>query len=149
NLGVSGYGPQQELVVLKRFGLPRNPRLVVWQFTEWNDVIDAQVYASRNDPAIPTGRTLTTLYLGNSPVVRLLPRVLPPRLPNTLRFRRSDGRIEEQAFWPYQADHHERYPVGFAETRKAIAEAHALCRERGIAFAVLYVPSHVRVLWPS
>ncbi len=49
NLGVSGYGPQQELVVLKRYGLPSNPRLVVWQVTEWNDVLDAETYSLRGD----------------------------------------------------------------------------------------------------
>jgi hypothetical protein len=32
NLGNSGYGPQQELAVLKRFGLPLRPKVVVWAF---------------------------------------------------------------------------------------------------------------------
>jgi hypothetical protein len=149
NLGVSGYGPQQELAVLKRYGLPRNPRLVVWQFTEWNDVIDAQTYAIRNDPSVPSGLTLKALYQGSSPLARLVRTVLPPRLPNTVAFLGSDGRTDRQAFWPYRHDHHKAHPRGFTETRKAIAEAHALCRERGVGFVVLYVPSHVRVLWPA
>ena len=38
NLGHSGYGPQQELVVLKRYGLPLHPHTVIWAFFEGNDL---------------------------------------------------------------------------------------------------------------
>jgi hypothetical protein len=41
NLGVGGYGPQQELGVLKRYGLPKNPKYVLWGFFEGNDIRDA------------------------------------------------------------------------------------------------------------
>jgi PAS domain S-box-containing protein len=44
NLGQSGYGPQQELVVLKRYALPLRPEYVVWVFYEGNDLLDAQQY---------------------------------------------------------------------------------------------------------
>jgi lysophospholipase L1-like esterase len=40
NLGQSGYGPQQELLVLKRYGLPLRPHTVVWMFFEGNDLWD-------------------------------------------------------------------------------------------------------------
>lgn len=45
NLGQSGYGPQQELAVLKRYGLPLHPKTVVWMFYEGNDLLDARGYA--------------------------------------------------------------------------------------------------------
>jgi len=45
NLGRAGYGPQQELAVLKRYVLPLHPRFVVWVFYEGNDLYDAQQYA--------------------------------------------------------------------------------------------------------
>jgi PAS domain-containing protein len=45
NLGQSGYGPQQELAVLKRYGLPLHPKSVVWVFFEGNDLLDAHEYA--------------------------------------------------------------------------------------------------------
>ncbi len=41
NLGQSGYGPQQELAVLKRYALPLHPKSVVWVFYEGNDLRDA------------------------------------------------------------------------------------------------------------
>ena len=45
NLGQSGYGPQQELAVLKRYALPLHPKYVVWVFYEGNDLADAEDYA--------------------------------------------------------------------------------------------------------
>jgi hypothetical protein len=51
-------------------------------------------------------------------------------------------------FWPYEPDPHRRLPEGFAETRRSIVTAFETCRSRGIGFVVLYVPSHVRVLFP-
>ena len=45
NLGQSGYGPQQELAVLKRYACPYDPKYVVWVFYEGNDLLDAQEYA--------------------------------------------------------------------------------------------------------
>lgn len=47
NLGQSGYGPQQELAVLKRYALPLHPKSVVWVFYEGNDLRDAERYTGR------------------------------------------------------------------------------------------------------
>ena len=47
NLGQSGYGPQQELAVLKRYALPLHPKSLVWVFYEGNDLRDAERYADR------------------------------------------------------------------------------------------------------
>src|SRR5262249_26887324 len=38
NLGRVGYGPEQEVVCLRRFALPAKPRVVVWMLCEANDV---------------------------------------------------------------------------------------------------------------
>lgn len=40
NMGVSGYGPEQERITLERYGLPTNPKYVLWFFFEGNDLID-------------------------------------------------------------------------------------------------------------
>ncbi|OHB71204.1 MAG: hypothetical protein A2V70_10960 [Planctomycetes bacterium RBG_13_63_9] len=40
NLGHDDYGPPQELIVLRKFGLPLRPRVVVWFFFEGNDLLD-------------------------------------------------------------------------------------------------------------
>ncbi len=148
NLGTSGYGPQQELVVLRRYGLGYRPRLVVWQVTEWNDLIDAQAYRMRHEPAARALPPWEALYARHSPIMRLVASVLPGRMPSTVEFLGSDGRSERQMFWPYRPDLHRQLPEAFAEVGRAIAEASAICRGRGIDFVVLYVPSHVRVLLP-
>ncbi len=44
NLGLSGYGPQQELAVLERYALPLDPEVIVWAFYEGNDLVDLQMY---------------------------------------------------------------------------------------------------------
>ena len=44
NLGLPGYGPQQEAQALIRFGLPRRPEWLVLAYFEGNDLIDAENY---------------------------------------------------------------------------------------------------------
>jgi hypothetical protein len=44
NLGQGFYGPQQELIVLKRYGLPFRPRTVIWAIYEGNDLEDISRY---------------------------------------------------------------------------------------------------------
>ncbi len=44
NLGQATYGPLQELVVLKRYALPLQPKLVIWLFSEDSDVEDVITY---------------------------------------------------------------------------------------------------------
>ncbi|HTQ49965.1 MAG TPA: hypothetical protein VMJ12_04585, partial [Candidatus Acidoferrales bacterium] len=44
NLGRVGYGPMQELIVLRKYGLACKPRTVVWQITEGNDLWDTAGY---------------------------------------------------------------------------------------------------------
>jgi len=50
NLGQSWYGPQQELELLRRYGVPLRPKVCVWAFYEGNDLRDVQRYdeATRN-----------------------------------------------------------------------------------------------------
>jgi hypothetical protein len=44
NLGQSAYGPQQELLVLQRYGFTMHPKIVLWLFFEGNDLLDVQRY---------------------------------------------------------------------------------------------------------
>lgn len=47
NLGQSGFGPQQEYIVLQRYGVPLHPRTIIWVFYEGNDLDDAYRYEER------------------------------------------------------------------------------------------------------
>ena len=55
NLGLSSYGPQQQLLTLHRYALPLQPRLVISVFFEGNDLKDAFSYPRLRDE--PWGRT--------------------------------------------------------------------------------------------
>lgn len=151
NLGLFGYGPQQELAVLKRYGLAYHPRVVVWQVTEWNDCEDAERYARRNHPDKPQLKPFPELYETYSPLVAALEKVFPrkgTRYDDKLvLFHRSDGLVDKRYLWPV-TDGLAESPQGWEATRQAIAEARTLCRAQNVAFVVLFVPTHTRVLAP-
>jgi lysophospholipase L1-like esterase len=46
NYGTAGFGPQQELLVLKDFALKHHPRVVVLAFFAGNDIRDAETFES-------------------------------------------------------------------------------------------------------
>jgi hypothetical protein len=52
NLGQSWYGPQQELELLRRYGVALHPKTCVWAFFEGNDLSEVHRYqeATRNWP---------------------------------------------------------------------------------------------------
>lgn len=53
NLAVSGYGPMQESVVLRKWGLAYRPRLVVLGFYEGNDIYDCAEFDGFRRSALP------------------------------------------------------------------------------------------------
>ena len=149
NLGHSGYGPQQELVVLKRYGLPLHPRTVIWTFFEGNDFSDAERYEEKVARAgSPFWRNLWSRSLTRN----VLTRWLRPANECT-----PHSEIEQfQAH--FMDEHHMAKPVLFApseiepfsESRLSkvlisIAEAAALCREQNIGFIVAFIPEKYRV----
>ncbi|MDR3637350.1 MAG: hypothetical protein P4L84_26335 [Isosphaeraceae bacterium] len=146
NLGVFCYGPQQELAVLKRYGLGYNPRVVVWQITEWNDIFDAEHYFKGATDGWKI-MTWKELYENHSPVVRMIAKLFPPTPKDTVEFVRSDGIVDRRVVLPY-FNPVPASPAGLAEALRVLGEAHELCRERGIALVVLLVPAHDRVLAP-
>jgi hypothetical protein len=156
NLGLSGYGPQQELLVLKRFSLAYQPRLVVWQLWEGNDLEDAERFHRwKRDPDSSRQSLAERLY-SQSLLVRLLKltRAKPTVYDSDYSYleatlRQSDGQRTRLSRDPgYVADAAARYPDGLAETRRAIAEGYRLCRARGIELLVLFIPLRPRALEP-
>lgn len=154
NLGSSGYGPPQELRVLKRYGISLNPQTVVWAFYEGNDVSDMKGY-EKNATALTEESRFWQDFWFRSLTRNLL----------AVYFRPSERDCVPSArIQPYQArftDYAQMVsPVFFAppdyvdtfpsddDLRGAanyIAEAAALCRERNIRFIVAFVPDKYRV----
>jgi lysophospholipase L1-like esterase len=149
NLGHSGYGPQQELVVLKRYGFNLHPKTVIWAFFEGNDFHDLDYYDAQR-PSQPRPFWQTIWY--RSLVRNALSQVLHPtggctRSPRIaeLHARFTDARNHTSRifFAPSEVQ-------GFSErqlnkTIAYIAEAARLCRERNIQFVVAFIPEKYRV----
>jgi hypothetical protein len=149
NLGRSVYGPQQELIVLRKYALAYRPRVVVWQLFEGNDLRDAEVFAEwRKNPHQST--SLRQRYLSNSLLVAWLFKT--ERLPEpvwTIHWRVSDGTVRPLTLrYKYNLDEPEKRPEGLAETTQAIQTGYQLCQSQGIKLVILFVPTMVRVMEP-
>ncbi|WP_447599085.1 alginate O-acetyltransferase AlgX-related protein [Nitrospira sp. Nam80] len=151
NLGNSGYGPQQELGVLKRFGLGLRPEAVVWAFFEGNDFSNAEQYdvskkmLSGENPYWQDfwfrsfSRNLLALYF----------RSMKDCRPST-SIQQYKGEFRDQT--------NAATPVFFASSEvvtpsedemktvsEYILEAYRLCRQQEIRFLVAFVPEKYRV----
>jgi hypothetical protein len=154
NLGRGSYGPQQELVVLRRYGLGFHPRVVIWQLFEGNDLRDAEEFlAWERDPHRVARVPLRQRYLDNSLLNMLFSTTLPPTRPDprmapaTVRY--ADGTSQRGGiFYRYVPDGPDRYPAGFAETKRSLETGDRLCRAQGVPMVVLLVPVLARVLAP-
>jgi hypothetical protein len=152
NLAMGGFGPQQELEVLRKYGLSYKPRVVVWQLFGGNDLGDAQTFVKwKNDPnrafVSATGR-----YLQNSLINTVLSKTVPERQsPDAVSayLHLTGGRVEHvNLLYLYVPDEPQLKPLGLSETLKAIDEGHRLCESEGIQLIVLFVPRMVRVFAP-
>ena len=156
NLGVTMYGPQQELAVLRRFGLPLGPRVVLWFFFEGNDLEDAVRYEDHRRAVqrlLMQRSTWYSRYVQRSFLInvnhlfgdwiRLHPRASRP-------FARSceivAGGERRLLYFRYGGD-----PLGpttdegLDRTRRIIESAHDLATGRGARFSLVYVPTKFRV----
>lgn len=151
NLGQSGYGPQQELIVLKRYGAPLAPKTVVWFLFGGNDLGDVDTYEWRRThldeflaPPPFSARTFTRNAM--SAFARLT--TLPRRVPSTtarrheITYARPDGSTEilyldapEDQWQPHQWDVVSSTLLGARDVTTRI----------GANLLVVYVPRKLRV----
>jgi hypothetical protein len=161
NLGRSGYGPQQELAVLRRFALSRRPRTCVWAFYEGNDLQDVIAYESyrRDLRWILQGQKSESIYgrgfVRNALALAIRQWLRPqPRRPAgryTGQFIDAAGR-QVPMYFATGVQHGEGDPPlpreGAPEldrVQSVLAEAHALCQQQGVELVVVFVPSKFRV----
>jgi hypothetical protein len=152
NLGRGAYGPQQELIVLRRHGLAYRPRFVVWQLFEGNDLDDANNFAVWRADRQPPPPPVLARYYDNSLLRRLVePTVFPPPVsryvPVVVDYH--DGtRQRKDLRYRYIPDRPRERPEAFSATVEAIEAGMRLCQAHGIRLAVLFVPSLVQVMEP-
>ncbi len=150
NLGLGAYGPQQELIVLKRYGLAYRPRVVVWQLFEGNDLNDARVFAEWKKNPQSGVASLRDRYAENSLLAEWIPRArrTPADLP-TVKFKYTDGSESRITLrYEYDPGAPSRNALGFAETTQAIEAGYRLCQSQGVKLVVVLVPTMVRVMEP-
>jgi hypothetical protein len=155
NLGVSGYGPEQERRVLERYGLPKKPRWVLWFFFEGNDLIDTGRFdfrqAQRKADAVPKRG-----FRERSFVVNVLwwfaARSQPPLRADTEYARERHCRYADAvdpsqrdvyfAFNGQQGEHIEQFEKVKSEIRAARDRSEAA----GANFVLFYAPVKLRIL---
>jgi hypothetical protein len=152
NLGRGAYGPQQELIVLRRYGLAYKPRFVVWQLFDGNDLDDARNFAVwRADPR-PPAVPLRARYYDNSLVRRLVEAsAFPPPMSGRVSavLNRHDGtRQRKELRYRFIPDQPDQRSEAFTQTVQTIEAGIRLCQQHDIQLAVLFVPSLVQVMEP-
>jgi hypothetical protein len=159
NLGRAGYTTPTEKIVLEKYALALEPRLLVWQIAEVNDLTEAAVFdrwvaAGRPryfelDPK-PPSRVET--WRTRSPTYRTFLLLRGPHLnpwPLSGEFTDADGQSHPMRFFyapskeQILADH-----PGRPTFESSLLEGIDLAHERGIEVAVLVIPMKLLVMKP-
>ena len=150
NLGRGAYGPQQEFIVLRRYGLTYQPRVVFWQFFEGNDLSDASNFALWQQTDGQSTKSLLNRLLENSLLNQLLAvTLLPPPITPVAKLRYTDQTEQVLALrYRYQPQQPEQMALGMEETRKAVETGFRFCQDQGIRLVLVFIPSMVRVMEP-
>lgn len=150
NLGRGAYGPQQELIVLQRYGFTYRPRVVIWQLFEGNDLDDARFFSEWKKNPQREGISFKERYFQNSLFAELIPkRPRPQSVAPAVTLRYSDGTKNRITLrYPYDPDAALKDPVGFEETTKAIEQGYRFCQSQGVKLVVVLVPTMVQVMEP-
>ena len=157
NLGQSGYGPQQELAVLKRYALPLHPKTVVWMFYEGNDLLDARGYGEAVVRLRASWDSLDSIWNRSFSRNALLwvARSIRGCVPNPYERPQAATTTvvgpggEEQRLYvkgrSQSASLTKQELNDLQKTMTVIEEAYRLVRQEGARFIVVFIPQAFRV----
>ena len=151
NLARGAYGPQQELIVLQRYGLGYKPRVVIWQLFEGNDLADAEEFAKWKNNPQQVNTSLRERYLNNSLLNEWLRTTRPPERGGIMvmvRYHDATARRVPLRY-PYEPDQPSTMHRAMTETLSAIEAGQRLCESQGIQFLVVSIPTRIHVLAPD
>jgi hypothetical protein len=160
NLGRTGYGPDQALIVLRRHALGK-AQTCVWAFYEGNGLQDLHEFEAyqKDLPRILRSRGGESLhdrgFVRNALLFAIESWLRPaPRRPTrafTGRFR-GDSNRKVPIYFGSGIQHGDGAPAlpreGSPELRQVVsmlAEVHAICRRQGSELIVLFISSRFRV----
>jgi hypothetical protein len=155
NLGRTFYGPQQELIVLKRYALDYRPGTVVWVVFEGNDLLDAQRYLRGvlNTPGAAGTRRSAWSWRS-----RLIWRLLEPFLKTAPPRERSDGtwllqlpscepeKVDFTVLYDSELPHRSR--EAWEATTRCLQDGFEFCRRHDVQMLVVFIPIKFRVYGP-
>ena len=152
NLGLAGYGPQQELIVLRRYALGFEPDVVLWFFHE-NDLADLRKYErllekTRRGVSVSPTR-LERSFLNNA-LDLLYGRFgkcerNPAADQRSGLVRTADGRRQRMYFSTPVGPLERQDTVALDQFALVLEEAHSLTSPRRIDLVVVFVPAKLRV----
>ena len=165
NLGIAGYGTQQELLVLKKDAIRLNPRVVVFFFFEGNDLYDdnrfeysllSEASNEMEKKPNPQGFAWTQDFQERSftfPALRRLRRLSDPILPNNSPYV---GRLTVQGhgqqvvhFANYAAIPWDEWVASrWEKARDTLGQVAKFSDEKGIRVLFAFVPIKFRVYRP-
>lgn len=154
NLAQRGYGPQQELAVLKRFGLTLEPDVCIWMFFEGNDIDDLHRYAKAAadwDAYFDSVHSFRKRCFTRNALV-LVKELLRPYAGKTMQPYEVGGTIgsglaagQEMYFFYGGRRTQSHDPRSLDMVRAALAEAHELYANHEITFVFVFVLTKYRV----
>jgi hypothetical protein len=148
NLSQLSYGPQQEMIVLRRYGLPLRPRTVVWVFSETTDLGDFmryQLMVTRPPNFWRSFLDRSFLRLAYQQVRGLFNPPKPLGIEYSGEIQAPGGRVTRVYF------EKRAHPLTSEESRaldgtaRILAEARRLAAAQGASFLLVFAPDKFRV----
>jgi hypothetical protein len=146
NLGQSMYGPQEELIVLRRYALPLHPRVVFWIFSDSTDLDDAYYYdRNKNTP----DDWLHAFWARSFTRISYALLFHGRKRPGAVRSGIFEGHGEKPVtvYFPYAShDLTRRHLNSIKRTADILAEAKKLSAAQGTRLIFVFSPDKFRVL---
>jgi hypothetical protein len=152
NLGQSTYGPLQELVVLKRYALPLQPKTVVWMFSEDSDVEDVISYhhSMQNKPGFWKAFWARSFTRSAGLLVKAL--ISPPAKLSGTRysgvFTAANGKSVNIYFEKHPQTFNKERLGAIDETVATLSTAQKLCAAQGCRVIFVFIPMKFTVYLP-
>ncbi len=152
NFGLSWYGPQQQLIVLKRYGVPLQPKICLWMFFEGNDLKDIwnyEKYTNRwkeiqDNFSSLKARSLTYSVL-KSIIMKYWSMGYTKQYDGFGEFETGKGKTKRLYFAYPGEELREEDIQALTITQSILREAYQLCANRSIEFIVVFIPTKFRV----
>ena len=163
NFGMAGYGPLEEVAVLEAFALKKDPKCVVWQLCEGNDLSDVVSFLYWQQLA-NHGTTLTADEVWNRRYSRWQRASPFVRLAKLLSGRREEYRIAAEGDFtladksstsmrfqvlPTEHTDPQYNRIRWDKTREALHKGQALCLDANARLLVVLIPIKLRVFQES